>query len=80
MSKFEVEGKWPQALGPKPKAYFLASLGHAITVVGRNRYEVQPVGLEKPAQLRRVNEAQHRVLQTCVTVSRAQATASSRSQ
>lgn len=62
MSEIESEGEWLVSLDDKAKAVFLATLGHNITVVGRNSYTVQAEGLNKPSQLRMVNEVQHRVL------------------
>ena len=57
----EAEGEWLVAQGEKGKALFLATLIHAITIVGRNSYQPQTEELEKPSQLRNINEIQHRV-------------------
>ena len=61
MPQFEVEGEWLASLPANSKLLFLALLSHALTVAGRNSYQAQTEELEKPAQLRRVNEIQHRV-------------------
>jgi hypothetical protein len=61
MTQFEFEGEWLAALPERSKLLFLASLSHALTVAGRNSYEAQTEALEKPEQLRRINEIQHRV-------------------
>ncbi len=34
---------------------------HSLTVVGRDSYTVQAEGLDRPEDLRRINEIQHRV-------------------
>ena len=62
MLRLDIEGDWFASLTPMRKAFFLASLGHSITIVGRDTYEPQTDELQKPTQLRRVNEVQHRVL------------------
>ena len=62
MQSAEQEGRWLASLANERKVRFLASLGHELTVVGRNSYRAQTEDLEKPAQLRKVNELQHRVL------------------
>lgn len=43
------------------KTLFLATLMHELTIVGRNSYRVQSEELDKPSQLRKINEVQHRV-------------------
>lgn len=58
----EQEGLWLASLSTEQKVRFLSVLGHELTIVGRNSYKVQTEDLEKPAQLRKVNEVQHRVL------------------
>lgn len=58
---FESEGKWLSALQDSSKILFLASLSHELIIAGRSSYEVQSNRLEKPKQLRRINEIQHRV-------------------
>lgn len=58
----ETEGKWLVSLDRSAKLTFLASLGHELTIAGRNSYTVQTEGLDKPSQLRQINEVQHRVL------------------
>lgn len=62
MLNVEQEGEWLADLPEQQKFLFLSTLGHELTIVGRNSYKPQTEELEKPAQLRRVNEAQHRVL------------------
>lgn len=57
----EAEGSWLVSQNERSKAIFLATLMHAITIVGRNSYRAQTEELEKPSQLRKVNEIQHRV-------------------
>lgn len=57
-----TEGEWLASQDEKSKAHFLAALAHTLTIVGRNSYAVQGEGLDHPAQLRIVNEIQHRVL------------------
>jgi hypothetical protein len=61
-STIHTEGEWLASQDKTTKALFLASLGHAITIVGRNSYPVEGEGLDHPWQLRTVNEIQHRVL------------------
>ncbi len=68
MDTVEIEGDWLASLGREAKALFLAKLGHTLTVAGRNSYAVQSDGLEKPNQLRQINEIQHRVLACLVEV------------
>jgi len=62
MTLIDEEGAWFAALADRQKLRFLSVLGHELTVVGRNSYRPQTEELDKPAQLRRVNEVQHRVL------------------
>jgi hypothetical protein len=57
----EAEGNWLVSQGERTKAVFLATLMHAITIAGRNSYRPQTEELDKPAQLRKVNEIQHRI-------------------
>ncbi len=57
----EAEGDWLVAQGKRSKALFLAALMHELTIAGRNSYRVATDELEKPSQLRKVNEIQHRV-------------------
>lgn len=57
----EAEGRWLVSLETHSKALFLATLMHELTIVGRNSYGVQNEELEKPSQLRKVNEIQHHV-------------------
>ena len=56
-----TEGEWLASQHEKSKALFLAAFAHALTIVGRNSYTVQGEGIDRPAQLRMVNEIQHRV-------------------
>ena len=62
MQSVEQEGRWLASLPSEQKVRFLSVLGHELTIVGRNSYKAQTEELEKPAQLRKVNEVQHRVL------------------
>ena len=62
MSAIEVEGEWLVSQDEKTKAVFLATLAHTITIAGRNGYTVDSEELDKPSQLRKINEIQHRVL------------------
>ena len=62
MQSVEQEGRWLASLPNEKKVLFLSALGHQLTIVGRNSYRAQTEELEKPAQLRKVNEVQHRVL------------------
>ena len=58
----DAEGRWLVSLDSSAKARFLASLGHQLTIAGRDSYVVQGDGLTKPELLRGINEIQHRVL------------------
>ena len=62
MDDAECEGEWLVGLNEREKLAFLSLLGHTLTIAGRDSYEVQGEGLTSPAQLRRINEIQHRVL------------------
>jgi hypothetical protein len=62
MSEIELEGEWLVSLDEGAKVAFLSLLGHTLTIAGRNSYAVQGEGLDKPDQLRKINEIQHRVL------------------
>src|SRR5438128_711453 len=62
MSHAEQEGRWLASLQEQRKLLFLSKLGHELTIVGRNSYGPQTEELDKPAQLRKINEVQHRVL------------------
>jgi len=62
MSAIQSEGEWLVSLDEKRKLVFLATLGHELTIAGRNSYTVQEEGLDNPTQLRTINEIQHRVL------------------
>ncbi|MCU0974171.1 MAG: hypothetical protein MUF80_09505 [Burkholderiales bacterium] len=62
MFEIATEGEWLTSLDASSKCVFLASVGHQLTIAGRNSYAVQAEGLDKPSQLRRINEMQHRVL------------------
>ncbi|MCP5158615.1 MAG: hypothetical protein H6975_04235 [Gammaproteobacteria bacterium] len=57
----DAEGRWLVSLETHSKTLFLATLMHELTIVGRNSYRVRSEELEKPLQLRKVNETQHRV-------------------
>ncbi len=57
----EAEGEWLVSLEAHSKALFLATLMHELTIAGRSSYRIQSDELEKPSQLRTVNEIQHRV-------------------
>jgi hypothetical protein len=76
MSTIEAEGEWLVSQEEKTKAVFLATLAHAITIAGRNSYTVQSEELDKPSQLRKINEIQHRVLSCLREVLNGQANAS----
>lgn len=56
-----LEAEWLISLDKKTKAVFLATLMHALTIAGRNSYRVQTEELDKPSQLRIINEVQHHV-------------------
>lgn len=62
MHSAEQEGKWLAGLPGERKPLFLAALGHELTVVARSTYKPQTEELDKPSQLRKINEVQHRVL------------------
>ena len=62
MSEIETEGDWLTSLDDRQKLLFLVTLGHTLTVAARSTYTAQGDGLDQPAQLRRINEIQHRVL------------------
>jgi len=62
MSSTDAEGEWLVCLEPVAKAQFLSTLGHALTIAGRESYEVGGTGLTNPPYLREINEIQHRVL------------------
>jgi len=62
MSQIEIEAQWFASLDKDAKAMFLARLGHGITIAGRYFYVAGCDEVENPAQLRRINEIQHRVL------------------
>ena len=49
-------------LSREQKTDFLVQLSHAITIVGRECYEVGGTGLDHPKSLRAVNEIQHRIM------------------
>jgi hypothetical protein len=76
MSAVEIEGDWLASLDRDAKVLFLAKLGHTLTVAGRNSYTVQGEGLANPAQLRHINEIQHRVLACLVEVLEGKSTVS----
>jgi hypothetical protein len=57
----ETEGNWLVSLDEQSKALFLAILIHAITIAGRSSYRPHTEELDKPAQLRKTNEIQHRL-------------------
>lgn len=76
MSAIETEGEWLVALDKEAKLVFLAKLAHAITVAGRNSYTLQTDLLDKPSQLRQINEIQHRVIACLVEVLRDQSSVS----
>lgn len=62
MPSIEQEGHWLVGLPHEKKLLFLSALAHELTIVGRHSYRPQTEALEKPGQLRSVNEVQHRVL------------------
>lgn len=75
MDTVEIEGDWLVSLDRQAKVLFLAKLGHSLTIAGRNSYAVQSDGLERPTQLRQINEIQHRVLACLVEVIKSESTA-----
>lgn len=62
MRSVEQEGRWLADLPYESKVHFLAALAHELTVVARNSYRPQTEELDKPSQLRSINEIQHRIL------------------
>jgi hypothetical protein len=62
MSDFELEGDWLVLLEARRKSLFLTSLAHTLTIIARDTYEAQTEEVEKPRQLRCINEVQHRLL------------------
>lgn len=62
MQDVKQEGRWLAELPYEGKVLFLAALAHELTVVARNTYRPQTEELDKPSQLRSVNEIQHRIL------------------
>jgi hypothetical protein len=61
MTSIESEGQWLVDLPVARKALFLTALMHALTIAGRGSYRPRTEELDKPAQLRAINEIQHRV-------------------
>ena len=61
MTQIESEGEWFAALPDRSKLLFLVVLCNGLTIAGRNSYEPQTDRLERPEQLRKINEIQHRV-------------------
>lgn len=57
----QAEGRWLVSLESRSKTVFLVTLMHELTIVGRSSYRPQSDELDKPWQLRKVNEIQHRV-------------------
>ncbi len=62
LQSVKQEGHWLAELPHEGKLLFLAALAHEITVVARNSYRPQTEELDKPSQLRSINEIQHRIL------------------
>jgi hypothetical protein len=60
-SEAEGESEWFVSQEANIKAQFLAILMHELTIAGRNSYRVASDELDKPSQLRVINEVQHRV-------------------
>jgi hypothetical protein len=50
------------ALTSDAKVSFLAELAHELTILARDTYEVDGIGLTDPGRMRALNEVQHRVL------------------
>jgi len=50
------------ALDLDQKRDFLVRLSHALTITGRECYELDGDGLEHPKSLRTLNEVQHRIM------------------
>jgi hypothetical protein len=48
-------------MSPNEEAYFLAHLGHWLTVAARGTYEFQASGVTDPIALRAFNEIHHRI-------------------
>lgn len=46
---------------PNEEAYFLAQLGHWLTILARGTYEFQAPSVRDPITLRQINEIQHRI-------------------
>jgi hypothetical protein len=46
----------------RQKAEFLVGLAHALTILGRDTYQVGQDGVANAARLRTLNEVQHRIL------------------
>lgn len=61
MEPIDNEAEWLVTLPEDKRVLFLASLSHALTIAGRSSYKPQTEDLEKPKQLRSINEIQHRV-------------------
>ena len=63
MAKLDVavEEMWLLSLPISERMYFLFALSHALTLVGRESYIPQTLGLSEPPLLRLVNEIQHRL-------------------
>ncbi len=62
MNEIDTQSLWLTELDDARKLIFLAALGHALTVVGRNSYEMFGSGVDEPEQLRLINEIMHRVM------------------
>ena len=48
-------------MAPADRMYFLAQVGHTLTVMARDAYEFQGPGVTKPRLLRDLNEIHHRI-------------------
>ena len=49
------------AMLPEEETIFLAHLGHLLTVVARETYEAQELGVKNSIILRELNEMHHRI-------------------
>jgi len=59
--KTEVAIAFFSALSVEEKKEFLARLSHELTILGRDSYEIDSENFTNPAQMRAINEIQHRI-------------------
>lgn len=67
------QGDWLAGLPCERKLLFLSALAHQLTVVGRYSYRPRTEELDRPWQLRSINEVQHRVLACLVQIQKGNA-------